>query len=134
MRDNSYNELDEEDANFINKLKRGSYKHKGKVPFICFNCGKVGHFVAKCPYKNKNKEEDSSLKGYMKSKTENKRKFLKENLYSNEDNNSSDESDSETYKILFMDLETQKNVLENGNTDSTVEDNPEVDAEVDLEA
>jgi hypothetical protein len=33
-------------------------KYKGKFPFKCFNCGKVGHFVAKCPYA-KNESSDN---------------------------------------------------------------------------
>ena len=41
---------DEEEANFIKKLQRGSGKYKNKLPFKCFNCGKVGHFQKKCPY------------------------------------------------------------------------------------
>jgi hypothetical protein len=99
--DNSDSESDAEEANFVRKLKRGSGKYKGKIPFKCFNCGEVGHFVAKCPYaknRNSNEKEDSSFKNYKKGKTEKRRKFYrqKKNLYTNEDNNSSDDSDSET--------------------------------------
>jgi hypothetical protein len=74
MSDSSDNELNEEESNFFKKLERGSGKHKGKLPFICFNYVKVGHFVAKCPYKNKNNEEYS--KGYRKGKTEKKINFF----------------------------------------------------------
>jgi hypothetical protein len=35
---------DEEEANFIRKLQKGSGKYKGKLPFKCFNYGKVGTF------------------------------------------------------------------------------------------
>ena len=52
----------EEEANFARNIKKVSRKYKGKFPFKCFNYGEVGHFVAKCPYKGKNKEEDSSSK------------------------------------------------------------------------
>jgi hypothetical protein len=101
MNDNSDSESDVEEANFVRKLKRGSGKYKGKLPFKCFNCGEVGHFVDKCPYaksRNRNEKEDSSFKNYKKDKTEKRRKFYrqKKNLYTNEDNNSSDDSDSET--------------------------------------
>lgn len=37
-------------AHFVRKLKRGSGKYKGKLPFKCFNYGRVGHFASKCAY------------------------------------------------------------------------------------
>jgi hypothetical protein len=40
----------EEIANFMKKLKKGTGKYKGKIPLICFNCGKIGHFANKCSY------------------------------------------------------------------------------------
>ena len=41
--------LEDELANFVNKLPRGTGRYKGKLPLKCFNGGKIGHFVAKCP-------------------------------------------------------------------------------------
>ena len=125
--DNSNSELDEEEVNFIRKLKRGSCKHKGKLPFKCFNCGEGGHFVAKFPHtknKNSNKEEDSSFKNYKKGKTEKKRKFNRQNknLYANEDNSSYDESDDDEMEVLFMGLELQDDVVDNENRNSENED------------
>jgi hypothetical protein len=42
--------FDEEIANFMKKLKKGTGRYKGKFPLICFNCGKIEHFASKCPY------------------------------------------------------------------------------------
>ena len=41
---------DVEEANFIKKLQKGSRKYKGKLPFKCFNYGRIGHFAHKCLY------------------------------------------------------------------------------------
>jgi hypothetical protein len=42
----------------MRKLKRGFEKYKGKLPFKCFNCGRVGNFSAKCPYENMEDNDD----------------------------------------------------------------------------
>jgi hypothetical protein len=39
---NNNDDLDnEEEANFVTKMKRGTNKYKGNIPFKLFNCGKV---------------------------------------------------------------------------------------------
>ena len=43
--------IDEEYAYFTRKLKIGKGKFKGKLPLMCFGCGEVGNFEAKCPNK-----------------------------------------------------------------------------------
>jgi len=46
-------EMDEIDAKFVRRLKKGSGKYKGKLPFKCFNCGKISHFASKCLHKKR---------------------------------------------------------------------------------
>ena len=56
---------DEEIANFVWKLKRGTGKYKGKLSLKCFSCVKIGHFASKCPYaKNSDSDEDDNFKPY----------------------------------------------------------------------
>jgi predicted ATP-dependent serine protease len=109
-----------EEANFIKKLHKGAGKYKGKLPFKCFNCGKVGHFVAKCPYpKEYSKDEENKTKQYKKKEKPNYKKKIykrKKNFYSKEENNSSSESsdsdESNDDEVLFLGIEESKNIEE----------------------
>jgi hypothetical protein len=92
-------------------LKRGTIKYTGMFPLKCFNCDKNDHFSNKCPYdKNSYSDEEVDSKKEKKYKKGNwkgdKRKVIKKNIYSREDNSSSDEddeSDSHLERVLFMD-------------------------------
>jgi hypothetical protein len=128
---NDDSDEDEEITNFVRKLKRGTRKYKGKLPLMCFNCGKVGHFSSKFPYaKNIYSDEEESPKKenkYQKGdKKRNKNKFFKKILYSKEDSSSSDEdddSDNDSEKVLFMEFE---------NDEEDYEEEGEVDLEEEL--
>ena len=47
---------EEEESNFVKDLQRGTGRFRGKLPFKCFASGRVGHYAAKCPHKDKGKE------------------------------------------------------------------------------
>jgi hypothetical protein len=82
--------------------------YKGKFHLMCFNCDGIGHFSNKCPHKKKrNNEGYSNNKKTYKGKITTK-KFFKKISCTKEDISSSDEdefSDSETEKVLFMEVE-----------------------------
>ena len=45
------------------KLQIGTGIFRGKLPFKCFACGRVGHYVAKCPHKEKHEKGKEVGKG-----------------------------------------------------------------------
>eukprot|EP00253_Pinus_taeda_P027361 PITA_27361 len=49
---------EEEESNFVENLQRGTGRFKGKLPFKCFTCGRVDHYAAKCPHKDKDKQNE----------------------------------------------------------------------------
>ena len=83
-------------STFCEKYQNRYGKYKGKLPFNCFNCGKVRHFDTKCPYeKNESSDEkDHNVKkgskqyqiNHKQDQHERKKNSYNKNkgLYSNE--------------------------------------------------
>ena len=75
----SSDKFDEEEVNFIKKLKKGFGEYKGKLPFKCFNFGKIGQFSSKCPCrkeKDSDDEEACNQKEHKKGKSQYIKKIL----------------------------------------------------------
>jgi hypothetical protein len=136
---NHHEESDLEEANFIRKLQKGSGKYKGKLPFKCFNCGKVGHFASKCPYPKEDPEdqEKKNIQYKKKEKPNYKKKFYKgkNNFYSKEENNtsseSSDNNESNDDEVLFLGIE-ESNKTKKIKYEKELEDEAEVNMEEEL--
>ena len=62
-------ESDTKEAHFVRNIKNRYGKYKGKLPFNCFSCGKVGHFPTKFFYA---KNESSDDEEYYNVKKGNK--------------------------------------------------------------
>ena len=101
---------DEEISNFMKKLKKGTGKYKGKIPLICFNCGKIGYFANKCPYPKKEESDDErTFKNQKKIQTKDNNKFYKKKkmFFTQEKSTSSEESEEKELELLFVGIKNQ---------------------------
>jgi hypothetical protein len=118
-------EPDEIKEKIVRRLKKGSGKYQGKLPFKCFNCGKIGHFASKCPHK----KHDQNSEGENKYKP---KRFVKKKSLCVNTNDSSEDRDSDSScedkvnDFVLMDKED----YDNQNRGSDVNDEEDV---VDME-
>jgi hypothetical protein len=92
---NIESDIDEIEANFVRRLMKGSGKYKGKLPFKCFKCGKIGHFSSKCPHKRKDHTYDDEEKNKHK-KVYRENNFKKKILCVNNDDDPSNDEDNDS--------------------------------------
>jgi hypothetical protein len=88
-------EPDEIEEKIVKRLKKGSGKYKGKLPFKCFNCGRIGHFGNKCPHKRKDQTCDDEEKHKDRNLFK-ENNFKKKSLYVNNDEDPSYDEDNDS--------------------------------------
>jgi hypothetical protein len=114
---------DEIEAKFVKRLKKGSGKYKGKLPFKCFR--RIGHFANKCPHK----KHDQNYEGEEKHKS---RRFDKKKSLCVNNDDSSEDTDSDTsYEDKVNDFMLM--AKENYDNKSTGSDENDEEAMVDME-
>eukprot|EP00253_Pinus_taeda_P005677 PITA_05677 len=89
----------EEESNFVRNLQRGIGRFRGKLSFKFFAGGRVGHYAAKCPHK------DKVDKGKEPIRWNKKQNANKKNYYTHEDSdglsNSDEDERGNDYKLLM---------------------------------
>jgi len=105
----------------MRKVKLGSGKHKGKLPFICFDCGRIGNFVAKCPYEKREdgNDEENNVK---EEQVVRKIKTGSGNFKEREDNDDKEESLSITMEEKYANEENEDSEKEDINGEVNLEE------------
>jgi hypothetical protein len=106
---NEDSEPDEIEEKFVRRLKKGSGKYQGKLPFKCFNCGKIGHFANKCPHKKHDQNSKGEKK--FKSKRFDKMKSLCVNNDGSEDTDSDSSFEDKVNEFMLMAKEDYDNKI-----------------------
>jgi hypothetical protein len=125
---NTDSELDDIEAKFVRRLKKGSGKYQGKLPFKCFNCGKIGHFSSKCPHQKKDQNFDDEKK-YKFKKYSKKKSLCANNDNSSEDTDSDSSCEDKVNDFMLMDKEDYDN-KSTGNDDNDEEDVVDMEGEM----
>ena len=105
--------MDVIEAKFVRRLKKGSGQYKGKIPFKCFNCGKIGHFESKCPHKKKGQNSDDkenyTFDKYNKEAKYKKKILCANNVDSSEERDNDSSCEDKVNNFMLMAIEDFEN-------------------------
>jgi hypothetical protein len=94
----------------VRRLKKGSGKYQGKLPFKFFNCGKIGRFASKCPHKKKDQNFEGEEK-YKYKRFGKKKSLCVNNDDSSEDTDSDSSCEDKVNDFVLMDKEDYENKI-----------------------
>ena len=102
-------EMDVTEEKFVRRLKKGSGKYKGNMPFKCFNYGKICHLASKCPHKQKghifDDEENYTINKYNKEAKYKKKSLCVNDVDSLEETNNDSSCEYELNNFMLMAIE-----------------------------
>lgn len=117
--------LDEIEANFVRRLKRGTRKQKDKLLLKCFNYGRIGHHASKCihkeDYRKSNDDEKKSryrrhdFKRRTDYRDKGKKSFCSMETHSFEEEDGEDLNEESLF--LVIEEKNQKQVRKTGRED-----------------
>ena len=88
---------------------KGSGKCKGKMPFKCFKCCKIGHFSSKCTHKQKRQtfddEENYTFDKHNKDAKYKKKSLCVNDVDSSEETNIDSSCEDEVNNFMLMAIE-----------------------------
>jgi hypothetical protein len=118
-------EPDEIEEKFVRRLKKGLGKYQGKLPLKCFNCGKIGHFVNKCPHKKHDQNSEDEEK-HKSRRFDKKKSLCVNNDDFLEDTDSDFSCEDKVNDLLLM-------AKEDGDNERKVSDENDEEVVVDME-
>ena len=101
---------EEDEVNFVKKLQLGTGWFRGKLPFKCFACGRVGHYAAKCPHK------ETHEKGKVVERRNKNRFSTRKSYYTHEDSDGLSDSEEECEQDLRLLMAFEKESREEKDT------------------